>query len=140
MMDKQTREWTDRMQARITASLKAEGYTPGDVANMKPEDFHRRILQATEEEHELCKELLERRTERSRKAIKHLGYEVWLAHRPPVNEWEPASNGAETPFLTRTGRRLQYVWNRESGEHAYLDLDRDVILTAEEASEAMDLG
>ena len=47
--------------------------------------------------------------------------------------WRPASNGTETPFLTRSGRRLIYMWQPETGDHAYLDLSTDLFLTADEA-------
>ncbi len=48
-------------------------------------------------------------------------------------DWVPASGGTEQPFWTRTGRRLQYVYQPRTGRHAYLDLGTDVILTDEEA-------
>lgn len=53
--------------------------------------------------------------------------------------WVPASAGTETPFTTRTGRRLLYCWNPKLGQHAYLDLGTDIILTQEEAEVALDL-
>ena len=42
--------------------------------------------------------------------------------------WYPASGGTETPFLTRSGRRLLYCWQPSTGKHAYLDCDTDIIL------------
>jgi hypothetical protein len=48
-------------------------------------------------------------------------------------DWVPAAGGTEEPFLTRGGRRLQYVWQPETGRHAYLDLETDLILSDEEA-------
>lgn len=51
--------------------------------------------------------------------------------------WVPASGGKEKPFKTRTGRRLQYVWDTRSGDHAYLDLDTDMILSPKEADQAL---
>lgn len=42
--------------------------------------------------------------------------------------WVPASGGVEEP-LTCRGRRLLYCWNPRRGEHGYLDLDQDRILT-----------
>ncbi len=51
--------------------------------------------------------------------------------------WQVASGGTETPFTTRTGRRLLYVWLPATGEHAYLDLDTDLILTTQEAQDAL---
>ncbi len=47
--------------------------------------------------------------------------------------WIPASGGTEVPFLTRSGRRLQYLWQPSTGKHAYYDCDNDLILTDEEA-------
>lgn len=52
-------------------------------------------------------------------------------------DWVPACGGAETPFTTRTGRRLLYMWNPTAGEHAYYDLLRDVFLTTDEAIAAL---
>ena len=52
-------------------------------------------------------------------------------------DWVPACGGAETPFTTRTGRRLLYMWNPTTGEHAYYDLQRDVFLTTDEAIAAL---
>ena len=51
--------------------------------------------------------------------------------------WIPACNGTELPFTTRTGRRLQYMYQPSTGDHAYIDLDRDLILTSEEAELAL---
>lgn len=48
-------------------------------------------------------------------------------------EWVPAAGGTEEPFLTRGGRKLQYMWNPVTKEHAYLDLETDLILSDEEA-------
>jgi hypothetical protein len=53
--------------------------------------------------------------------------------------WYPASNGTETPFTTRTGRRLLYCWQPRTGRHAYLDCATDIILTDEEAEQALAL-
>lgn len=47
--------------------------------------------------------------------------------------WLPAGGGTETPFLTRSGRRLLYVWRPSTGDHAYLDCDTDLILSDAEA-------
>jgi hypothetical protein len=61
--------------------------------------------------------------------------EEWKAQ----GDWVPACNGTETPFLSRSGRRLLYCWQPRSGRHAYLDLSTDMILTDEEAEAAMGL-
>lgn len=52
-------------------------------------------------------------------------------------DWFPASGGTETPFITRNRRRLLYCWQPSTGNHAYLDLDTDIILTDEEANLAL---
>ena len=45
----------------------------------------------------------------------------------------PACSGTETPFRTRTGATLLYVWNPARNAHAYLDCGSDIILTDEQA-------
>lgn len=55
------------------------------------------------------------------------------------DDWVAGCGGTETPFRTRTGRLLFWMWNRTTGEHAYYDVERDVFLSNEEASGAMDL-
>jgi hypothetical protein len=52
-------------------------------------------------------------------------------------DWFPASGGTEQPFKTRTGRRLQYVYQPSTGNHAYLDLDTDLILSHEDSNFAL---
>lgn len=52
-------------------------------------------------------------------------------------DWVPACGGTETPFTTRTGRRLLYMWNLSTGEHAYYDLASDTFLSNDEASTAL---
>lgn len=51
--------------------------------------------------------------------------------------WYPANGGKETPFLTRSGRRLVYCWQPSTGKHAYLDLGTDLFLDDEEARLAL---
>lgn len=51
--------------------------------------------------------------------------------------WYPASGGTETPFLTRSGRKLLYCWQPSTGNHAYLDVGTDLILDEEEARLAL---
>jgi hypothetical protein len=53
--------------------------------------------------------------------------------------WVPANGGTETPFNTRTGRKLLYCYNPKLGKHAYLDVATDIILTDEEAASALDI-
>ena len=54
--------------------------------------------------------------------------------------WYPASGGTEVPFFTRSGRRLLYVWQPSTGNHAYLDMGTDLILSDEEARTALHFG
>ena len=51
----------------------------------------------------------------------------------PLDAWEPAGDGAETPFATRTGRIFLYCFNRKRAEHRYYDVERDIILDDSEA-------
>lgn len=51
--------------------------------------------------------------------------------------WVPACGGQETPFLSRSGRKLLYCWQPSTGRHAYLDCGTDIILSQEEADVAM---
>lgn len=51
--------------------------------------------------------------------------------------WIPACGGTEVPFLTRTGRRLLYVWQPSTGRHAYLDCQTDLILSDADANFAL---
>ena len=55
----------------------------------------------------------------------------------PTSDWVPACGGTETPFTTRTGRRLLYMWNLSTGEHAYYDVVSDIFLSSDEASTAL---
>jgi hypothetical protein len=51
--------------------------------------------------------------------------------------WIPACNGTETEFKTRSGFRLLYVYQPSTGNHAYLNLDTDMILSTDEAMRAL---
>lgn len=46
--------------------------------------------------------------------------------------WLPASGGTEKPFTTKTGHRVQYMWQPLTGKHAYLNLDNDVFIKDED--------
>lgn len=54
-----------------------------------------------------------------------------------ADRWVPANGGYETECRYRSGRRLLYCYNFAQGKHAYLDLDRDIILTDREAMAAI---
>lgn len=47
----------------------------------------------------------------------------------------PANNRTETPFKTRCGRTLLYVWHTGDGNHYYLDCETDIILSQEEVNQ-----
>jgi len=53
------------------------------------------------------------------------------------DQWIPACGGTEVPFKARNGKTLWYMWNRVTGEHAYLDVGTDIFLSNEEAMQAM---
>ena len=57
----------------------------------------------------------------------------------PLDAWLPASGGTEEPFTARSGRRLLYCFNPAEGRHAYVDLGTDLVLSDEEAQQALDL-
>jgi len=44
-----------------------------------------------------------------------------------MSVWVVACGGTE-PVMTVKGRRIQYMWNRQTREHAYYDLGRDLFL------------
>lgn len=58
---------------------------------------------------------------------------------PTQGDWYSASNGTEQPFTSRSGKRLLYVWQPRTGNHAYLDLGSDIILSDEQAANALQL-
>lgn len=47
--------------------------------------------------------------------------------------WYPACNGTETPFKTRGGHTLLYCWQPSTGNHAYLNVETDMLLSDDEA-------
>jgi hypothetical protein len=52
---------------------------------------------------------------------------------PTQGNWEPACGGTEVPFISRSGRRLLYVYQALTGTHAYIDCDTDIVLSEEES-------
>ena len=46
--------------------------------------------------------------------------------------WRPANGGTETPYKTRGGITVLYMFNLLTGKHAWYDVDHDVFLTTEE--------
>jgi hypothetical protein len=64
--------------------------------------------------------------------------EVLVLDSPEASDrWIPGCGGTEVPFHTRTGRRLLYCWNPGTGQHAYIDVATDIVLTNEEAQQAL---
>ena len=63
--------------------------------------------------------------------------EYQCAKMSKADRWVPACGGTEQQFKTRTGKTLLYCWNPKLNEHAYLDVDSDIILTDNEAAAAM---
>jgi hypothetical protein len=58
-------------------------------------------------------------------------------NRKKNGAWVPACGGTEVPFFTRNRRKLLYVWQATTGKHAYLDCETDLILSDEEAANAL---
>ena len=79
------------------------------------------------------------------KIEKHLREEGWplgdiralsLEERRQRGRWVPACDGSELPSRTRSGLVVLYCWNTGTGEHAWLDVASDIILTPAEAEAA----
>lgn len=51
--------------------------------------------------------------------------------------WVPANNQTEVPFVSRSGKRLQYMFCLTTHKHAYYCLDTDMFLTDEESYHAL---
>lgn len=52
--------------------------------------------------------------------------------REEDDNWYPASQGTEQPMRTRDGRMVQYMFNPATGQHAYIDLETDIIIPDED--------
>ena len=46
--------------------------------------------------------------------------------------WVAACGGTEKPFTTKTGHRVQYMFQPLTGKHAYLNLENDLFISNEE--------
>ncbi|NQV82383.1 MAG: hypothetical protein HQ494_01070 [Rhodospirillales bacterium] len=53
--------------------------------------------------------------------------------------WVGASGGTESSFTSRSGIRMLYCWNPTTRQHAYLNLDTDIIMTQPEVDAALAL-
>ncbi len=51
--------------------------------------------------------------------------------------WVPACGGTEVPFMSRSGIRMQYLFQPSTGIHAYINCGTDIIMSDEEASQAL---
>jgi hypothetical protein len=72
---------------------------------------------------------------------KELSYSARLVANRKKREnspWIVAAGGSETPFIARSGARLIYVFQPDTGKHAYLNLDNDNILSDKEAEMHLD--
>lgn len=58
----------------------------------------------------------------------------------PVESFHWIPGTGETPFMTRSGRKLLYVWQPSTGRKAYLDVGTDLILSDEDARLALGMG
>ena len=52
-----------------------------------------------------------------------------------ADTWVPACGGHETPVTYSNGRTALYVWNPARGEHRYLDMKTDILLSRKEERE-----
>jgi hypothetical protein len=59
------------------------------------------------------------------------------AKKAENGNWVPACGGTETPFTTRGGHRVLYVWQPSTGKHAYLNLETDMLMSDEEVAATM---
>jgi hypothetical protein len=59
-----------------------------------------------------------------------------LEERVKRGRWVPACGGTERPYKTRSGIRVLYCWHTGTGKHAWINVDTDIEMTAEEAEAA----
>lgn len=50
-----------------------------------------------------------------------------------LNAWVPACGGTEVPFKARSGATLLYCFNPALQQHAYINVDTDMILEDHDA-------
>jgi len=67
--------------------------------------------------------------------VEHYSHGGQVHERTDV--WVPACGGTETPFKSKSGAMLTYMWNQTTGEHAYYNHDTDTFLSDDEASGLM---
>ena len=54
-----------------------------------------------------------------------------------ADRWVPACQGTEVPFTSRSGTRMLYCFNPRQQQHAYVNVNTDVVMTEEEARAAL---
>ena len=67
--------------------------------------------------------------------VEHYSHGGQVHERTDV--WVPACGGMETPFKSKSGAMLTYMWNQTTGEHAYYNHDTDTFLSYADALELM---
>lgn len=70
-------------------------------------------------------------TKRTLDLVRRQRTEFFHAMAAKADRWVAACGGTETPFYTRSGRQLLYVYNPQLEQHAYLDVVADLILSDE---------
>ena len=58
-----------------------------------------------------------------------------LAASGKQDAWVPASGGLEAPTVARNGRRVLYCFNHATQEHGYIDMDKDMLVMADELAD-----
>ncbi len=71
--------------------------------------------------------------------MKRMTSEYFVAVRDQRDVWVPANGGHEQPSPTPLGITVLYVYNPARGEHAYLIVATDAIMSQEEVDEALSL-
>ncbi len=65
--------------------------------------------------------------------------EVTREAKAEQGNWFLACCGLEASFISRSGKKMLYVYQPATGKHAYLDVNADIIMTDEEARAALQL-
>ena len=57
--------------------------------------------------------------------------EYWSACNRNADEWVAANCGTEVPFV-KNGTMYLYVWSPYTGEHGFLDMGTDIVMSDKE--------